>query len=430
MYSLRAALDRGYDEAVEATKAGEPVAWCMRIWWLGESILKAMGVVTVYPENFGAVCAAFGAAPAYLERSDAEGFPAHLCGYARNCLGYAARMKDLGEIPPEAPLGGMAKPMLLLGSGALCDSRFKWFQALARYLDTPMWTLEIPHPGVKEGLMPGVYEHNINVMVEQLREFIIFLEDLLGKKMDWDKLDEVVNNTIEINRVRREIHQLRKAKPCPMHSRDVWSSMNPSLYLIGDLKEILSLYHDLYNEVKFRVDNKIGSVAEEKYRLLFAEVPPWHDLKIFDELAERGWNFVVESYGYHPPLPIDYSKISDPVERIARHSYQFFTGYYADALEAGEWWGYFPYPYLVFARQYQCDGAFLHTLLTCRASTNHLMIIQDRLIKKLKVPSLIAEGDIVDLNMFDHADVMMRAEAFEETMEHYQKVRKEEGSEW
>ena len=64
MYPLRAALDRGYDEAVEATKAGEPVAWCMRIWWLGESILKAMGVVTVYPENFGAVCAAFGAAPA------------------------------------------------------------------------------------------------------------------------------------------------------------------------------------------------------------------------------------------------------------------------------------------------------------------------------------------------------------------------------
>ena len=51
-------------------------------------------------------------------------------------------------------------------------------------------------------------------------------------------------------------------------------------------------------------------------------------------------------------------------------------------------------------------------------------------MKKLKVPSLIAEGDIVDLNMFDHADVMMRAEAFEETMEHYQKARKEEGSEW
>ena len=142
-----------------------------------------MGIDAVYPEDYGAVCAAFGAAPAYLDRSDSDGFPTHMCGYARNCIGYTATMTDLGEIPPEAPMGGMPKPQLLLSSGSLCDARYKWFQALGRYLDAPVWTLEIPHPGVKESQIEGAYEHNINFMVEELREFVTFLERLLGKTM-------------------------------------------------------------------------------------------------------------------------------------------------------------------------------------------------------------------------------------------------------
>ncbi|MBT9132195.1 MAG: (R)-phenyllactyl-CoA dehydratase alpha subunit [candidate division WS2 bacterium] len=159
VYLLRALINERYAKSIEASKAGKPTAWCMVNWWLGDPILKAMDVEIVYPENYGAVCAAFGAAPAYLERSDAEGFPTHLCGYARNCLGYTARMHDLGEIPPEAPLGGMPEPILLLNSGAICDARYKWFQALGRYLNAPAWTLELPHPGVGEHLMEGAYEH-------------------------------------------------------------------------------------------------------------------------------------------------------------------------------------------------------------------------------------------------------------------------------
>jgi len=399
-------------------------------WWEADPILKAMDIEIVYPENYGAVCAAFGAAPAYLDRSDSDGFPTHMCGYARNCIGYAARMKDLGEIPPEAPMGGMAKPILLLSSGSLCDARYKWFQALGRYLDAPVWTVEIPHPGVEESFREGAYESAINFMVKELGEFVTFLERLLAKKMDWDKLAEITDDIIKINRLWYEINELRKARPCPMHSRDFWSCMNASLYPAGDPKESLKLYQDMYQEVKDRVENKIGAVAEEKYRLAFAELPPWHDLKIFDELAERGWNFVIESWAYHPPKPIDTSQVSNPLERIAKETYQWFTGSFKGALKAKEYMGYFAYPYLEYARDYQCDGALLHPLLTCRTATNHLMLVQDRLLNKLKIPSLVAEGDIVDLKLFDHADTMRKAETLEEMMDHYRGVRREEGLEW
>jgi len=431
MYPLRANVDAMYQKSVEATRAGKPTAWCMLNWWEADPILLAMDVEMVYPENYGAACAALGAAPAYLERSDSEGFPSHLCGYARNCIGYASRMKDLGEIPPEAPLGGMARPILLVSSGALCDARIKWFQALGRYLDAPVWAVELPHLGIEEGRAPGSRTQAIRFMARELREFVAYLERLLGKKMDWDRLDEISHDLIEVNRVWYEINELRKARPCPMHSRDFWTCMNASLYPAGDPKVALKLYQDMYQEVKGRVENGVGAVAEEKYRLVFAELPPWHDLKIFDELAERGWSFVIESWAYHPPIPIDdYDRISDPLERIATQTYQWLTGYFRDALSGGEEMAYFAYPYLEFARRYQCDGALLHPLLTCRTATNHLTLVQDRLLSELKVPSLVAEGDIVDLKLFNHAETMRRAEAFEESMDSYREMRRKEGLEW
>ena len=47
-----------------------------------------------------------------------------------------------------------------------------------------------------------------------------------------------------------------------------------------------------------------------------------------------------------------------------------------------------------------------------------------------KVPSLILEGDIVDLNLFDPVAGLKKAEAFEQIMDYYREVRKKEGLPW
>jgi len=52
------------------------------------------------------------------------------------------------------------------------------------------------------------------------------------------------------------------------------------------------------------------------------------------------------------------------------------------------------------------------------------------LMELVKVPSLTIEGDIVDLRLFDMEDALAKAEPFEETMEHYRQVRKQEGLDW
>jgi benzoyl-CoA reductase/2-hydroxyglutaryl-CoA dehydratase subunit BcrC/BadD/HgdB len=426
---LRPMLDAMYDSGGEAVKAGKPVAWCMVNFWEGDPILRAMDVTAIYPENYGTVCAAMGAAQEYLGRSEGEGFPTHLCGYARNCFGYTSKMIELGDTPPAAPLGGMAKPTFMLSSGAMCDARYKWFQALRRYWDVPLWVLEMPHPGVHEIAMEGALDYTIKYVVAELREFVAFLERLLGKKMDWDRLHQLLDSQEKVFEVWGAANELRKSTPCPMHARDFWTMMVPAYYMAA-MPGTLEAYQEVYDEVKSRVDAGIGSVANEKYRLGFAELPPWHSLDFFNDLAERGWNFVTESPGYHPPPLSKTERVSDPLERIARLIFEnFFAGFMGagEQVERSAGTGEL---YLKLARDFRVDGMLFHPLLSCRTATFYLTHAANVLLERARVPSFLMQGDIVDLTVFDPTRALSEAEAFEETMDHYRELRKKEGLGW
>ncbi len=439
MYDLRAYVDSMYAGGRKAKDEGRPVAWCMLS--IPTAILTAMGVEAVFPENYGTICASSGAAAPFLERAESDGFPSHMCGYCRNGLGYASRMASLGgQIPPEAPRGGMSKPTLLVGSGAVCDARYKFFQALGRYLDVPVYIIESPAAGQRESLAAGAHEQNIQFMVKEYKEFVTFLEKFLGKKMDWDKIGET-KGTKELDTVWWETNELRRARPCPMNSRDFWSAMSGALYKAGDANEMTVLYRKMYDEVKNRVDNKIAGINQkEKYRLTFQGLPPWHSLGFFDKLAARGWNFVHES-SYHPakPADVDVSHVSDPMERYVRSSSRspastidrdFEPKEAASIKEEIKRQGFSHRLAARNVKDFKCDGAFLHPLLTCRAFTAPLYLYQKQIMEVYKVPSLILEGDIVDLTLFDPVEGLKKAEAFEETMDYYKEVRKKEGLDW
>ncbi len=439
MYELRAYVDSMYEGGREAENEVRPIAWCMLS--IPTPILTAMGMEAVFPENYGTICASSGAAAPFLERAESEGFPNHMCGYCRNGIGYAARMAELdGQIPPEAPGGGMSKPALLVGSGAVCDARYKFFQALGRYLDIPVYIIESPAAGQRESLKEGAHERTVQFLIKEYKQFVVFLERFLGKKMDWDKIGEI-QSTQELDRVWWEINQLRRARPCPMNSRDFWSSMSGALYKAGDPDEMTVLYKKMYDEVKDRVDNRIAGInREEKYRLTFQGLPPWHSLGFFDQLADRGWNFVHES-SYHParPVEVDLSHVSDPMERYVRANTRSLASIIdrdfepAEAAEIKEEIMRHGFSHRLAARnvrEFQCDGAFLHPMLTCRAFTAPLFLYQKQIMDVYKVPSLILEGDIVDLTLFDPVEGLKKAEAFEEIMDYYKDIRKKEGLEW
>jgi hypothetical protein len=81
-------------------------------------------------------------------------------------------------------------------------------------------------------------------------------------------------------------------------------------------------------------------------------------------------------------------------------------------------------------KDFKIQGGFLHPLLTCRTATASLNLMERAMMRHWKVPCISIEGDIVDTRLFDPADALRKAEAFEETMEHYKEIRKQEGLEW
>jgi benzoyl-CoA reductase/2-hydroxyglutaryl-CoA dehydratase subunit BcrC/BadD/HgdB len=432
MYPLRALLDDTYKDTLAAAKASKPVAWSMLDFGFYPPVLNALGVEAVYPENYGTVCAAAGVATPFLDRSEAEGFPTHLCGYAQNCFGYAAKMfNDLGgKIPPEAPQGGMPKPIVLLSSGAACDARFKWFQALGRYIDVPVWTLESPRALQREAMTPGAHERETAFLLKELREFIAFMEGLVGKKIDWDKFAEDIDASMDMDAVWYAITDaLRTARPCPMHTRDHFSAMNSSLFRAKDPVRVKGLYQDMYNEVQGRIDRgEAGINGKEEYRMAFFGLAPWHALSLFDRLAERGWNFVREDYHPSRPMP-DIKETRDPLARLVKYRHRS-SRRTIEVLQEIQAKGLSNKPNVRFARKFQLDGVIFHSNLTCRQMSGTQNSRQKNLMDIYKVPSLIIEGDIVDARLFDMEGTLRKCEAFEETMHHYREVRKGEGLEW
>jgi benzoyl-CoA reductase/2-hydroxyglutaryl-CoA dehydratase subunit BcrC/BadD/HgdB len=442
MYPLRALVDETYKDTLAAAKAKKPVAWSMLDFGFYPPILNALEIEAVYPENYGTVCAAAGVATPFLDRSEAEGFPTHLCGYAQNCFGYAAKMfKDRGgKIPDEAPQGGMPKPVVLLSSGAACDARFKWFQALGRYIDVPVWTLESPRSSQRESMMSGVYEREVEFLLSELKEFIKFMEGLVGKKIDWTGFDEDINASMDMDAVWYAItDELRAARPCPMHTRDHFSAMNSSLFRAKDPVRVKGLYQDMYDEVKARIyKGEAGINSKEQYRMAFFGLAPWHALSLFDRLAERGWNFVREDY--HPTRPMPEIKtIKDPLERLVRYRHrslrrtiedEFPTDEAREVIAEIQERGLSNRPNVRFARKFQLDGVIFHSNLTCRQMSGTQNSRQKNLLDIYKVPSLIIEGDIVDARLFDMEGTLKKCEAFEETIQHHRDMRKREGLEW
>jgi len=438
--TLETAREAGYfgkkmlTSALKASEEGTPIGWSMATWWESDLIAKAMGMELVFPENYGAFCAAIRRAEPHLEISAAEGFPNTLCGYARNCIGYAKLLADNNfKVPEDAPGGGLPKPKLLIGSGAACDARYKWFQVLGRYMDVPVWTMELPQTGVSEYYMPGNKEKNLKFIIAELKEFVAFMEKLLGKKMDYDKLSAMVDQTFKTLRLAYEVDCLRKAVPSPMVSQDFWSIMIPHFYLPDD-PESYEFYQKVYDEVKHKVDNKIGAIPNEKYRMMFSELPPWHSLGFFDDLAEQfGIAMVIESWNYHAIQPIPQEElegITDPLELIARLSYHKYMEYHGTAIKYDSSPGFFNAAFLQWAEDYRADGLFAHPLMSCRPATYTLLHTKNSLEEKLKVPSVVVDGDIIDLRVFNVEEALSKVEAFVETMDHYRELRKKAGMAW
>jgi benzoyl-CoA reductase/2-hydroxyglutaryl-CoA dehydratase subunit BcrC/BadD/HgdB len=397
----------------------KPAAWVM-LSMINE-LFVAMDVLPVYPENYAGLCATKRVAEPFMERAEADGFSNVTCSYARIGLGYAGLWQDTGEIPDFAPDGGMAKPVMMVGSSMACDTRYKWFQAFSRYMDAPCYNFDMPIPPAGRMRHPDVMLHYLGYFLAQLRGLVAFMEKTLGKKMDWDKLDEVVRRSQKTNALWYDSFILAaSADPCPMPVEDALNNFVPAFFMSGSV-EALEFYQGLYDEVKQRVDNKVGIIPEEKYRLIWGGgLPPWHTMDIFNYVENRGAIFVYQT-SYQPFAPVEVpDSITDPLMRMllmrsvpagvriaqerggSRPKLGGFSGLTSPAF---------------FIEPFRAQGVVMSMLRSCRG-TSIGQIHQKRLLEESsEVPVLILESDMCDVRDHSETEWKMKLDAFLETIE-------------
>ena len=405
-----------------------------------EEILRAMDVVPIWTENFAGICGAKRDAERFLERAESLGFSRSLCTYALCGIGFDQWREELGEMPPEAPWGGMARPDFMISTGQiLCDPRAKWYQASQQYMpDVPIYNMDMPYPlydrTTDHREVLGYYHKYV---VKELRGLIDFLEEQTGKKMDYAKLEERVELSDKTWNLIHETYELRAASPCPMGTGDAMNTMVPMCFMMAT-QEAYDFFTDLNKELKEKNAKKEGVVENEKYRLLWGGgLPSWFALTDFNYFNSKGAVFPAETtYRMVTPLDeMDLPETSDPVERLAWRWLGYWTFWYDKARKRP---GSEPdvERLINYIETYNIDGVVMHEAFSCRTWHVGLIWQLQQLAKIYKpipvlrlgkggkqeighreLPSLILESDIIDISSYSEVDTRNRIDAFIETLE-------------
>jgi benzoyl-CoA reductase/2-hydroxyglutaryl-CoA dehydratase subunit BcrC/BadD/HgdB len=405
-----------------AKEEGKKVAYAFIVDGHDE-IMRAMDIVPAWGESFSGVCAAKRDAEQYLQKAEAENFSRSICTYATCSLGFDMLREELeGEMPPNAPWGGIGRPDMILGSGQqLCDPRFKWPQATKHYLqDVPVFVGDMYYPtwdpNVDQKDLEKVY---VKYATEELRRCVSFCEGVTGKKMDWARLEAVVDLSDRTWNLFTETYELRKHHPTPMDTGDAMNTMVPISFMLGT-QECYDYYLALNAELKEKIARNQGVVEDEKYRLLWgAGLPSWFALGDFQYFNSKGAVFAAETtYRCSEPVyRLNLPKVSDPLEHIAWRWVRFWTNWYDKARKRP---GSLPEVerLIEYIEDYDIQGVVFHQAFSCR--TWHVgIVLQTEILKKIykDIPVMIMEGDIVDISSYNEADTHNRIDAFIETLE-------------
>jgi len=378
-----------YEDAHRAKTEKRPVAWVTSTFPV--EILLAMDVFPVWPENYASVCAARQVSVRLCEAFERQGFSRDLCSYARCVIG---SLFDTSELPES----GLPKPDFLVASTGACDTHMKWFQIVSRILKCPLFLLDAPYD-ILGADSENLESHHIRQYVSQLEELIAFLEKQTCTKLDKNKLRETVSLSDRTSMLWGQIQDYRKTIPSPMDARDAFSAVFFMLCIPGT-RMATDFYERLREEVKTRAENKVGVIADEKYRLIWDNLPLWFNLQIFEHLNSLGAVVVAETFSHVWMGRLNPSK---PLESLARKYLPNFANASIDRKVN---------LVMELVKDFSADGVILPTNWGCRMMSVNETIVKNAVYEKLGVPSLILDVDSTDWRSYNDAQVKAKIEGF------------------
>lgn len=380
-------------------------AYYLRSRWIGRvrplawvtsgapiEILEAMGIASVYPENYGALCGAQRTATDLCQAAEAEGLSQDVCSYARTSIGSVFA-------PDKAPMGGLPRPDLLIASNNICGTVVKWYQYLARHFGIPLFLLDVPYVHADE---PP--EHALAYVEAQLREMIAWLGNHTRRRLDERRLNRVIAYSNEAVGLWREIRELCKSRPSPLNAPDLFIAMAPIVVLRGT-RWAPWYYRRLKREAEERVARREGAVVDERIRLLWDNIAIWPRLfSVFSQFIKRGACFVADTYTNAWAVSVD---ADDPIRGLALA----YTTVYINQQIPNR-----ARVMVQMVREFGIDGAVFHSNRSCKPYSFGQYDLRRILEREAGIPTLVLEADMCDIRAFAESQLTTRIQAFMESL--------------
>jgi benzoyl-CoA reductase/2-hydroxyglutaryl-CoA dehydratase subunit BcrC/BadD/HgdB len=331
------------------------------------------------------------------------------------CLPTASMLTDRG------PFGKLPRPDLDM-SVQVCDIEGKIGQILSDHYKIPHFIVEMPKAqrGQKK-------EYHRNYLAAQMHECIEWTEKVTHLKWDDEAFIEGVRNEWECYSLWAKIVGCNKAIPAPLDQRSMGFFFQPAI--MGSHKKwAVDLFKMLLDELQDRVKKGIGTIPEEKCRLLHEAMPPWYFTKMWKLADEYGAVFIGSEVmfgliGTHTVAPDGTWVIAEPPEKrgIPLRTRNDAVNALADLYVF-----YLPFidnlvlsarveDTLKRVQDWHADGVVIAFDRGCHGVPSGLL--DTRLeFNKRGIPNVIYEADNCDPRHFGENEVLDRLESFFETL--------------
>jgi benzoyl-CoA reductase subunit B len=392
-----------FDELSEAA-AGERGAAYVFVMGSMAELLRVFDFPIVFPEINSLQTAVRRVAHEYLNEAEDYGYSPDICGYVKADVAVQLR-------GGEHPMGRIPKPALAVFTNA-CNTYIKWAEIWERMYGVPIFTLDVP--GTRAAgtqTWPGDpdFENDRRYVEAQLRELIVVCEEVSGRKFDIDRLRENMLHANAMSAGWKRVLELNQSRP------SLFNALSDGTIYLGVANGFrgseagAQYFRDLVQEMEYKAARGIGTLTDERYRLLFVGVPCYPLFRRFNELfTEWRGTFVNSTYlwfasggsnvGFQYDLDRPLESLAEGVlvgVRDAMDSMFFQTDILAEMIDA-----------------YEADGVVYHPIKSCRTVSTGLADNRRALMEARDIPSLFIESDLMDRRVVSEAQLKNRVDAF------------------
>ena len=367
-------------------------------------VLRVFDYPMVFPEIHSLQLAVRRTALEYLNQAEDVGFSPDICGYVKADIALQLRHGEhpMGRIPP---------PRLAVLTNA-CNTYIKWAEIWERMYQIPIFTLDIPgtrQAGGQTWPGNGDFENDKRYVAGQIQELIAVCEGQTGRRFDIDRLRQVMADTNTMVRAWRRVLELNASRP------GVFNALTDGTIYLGVSNAFRGTaagaryFTDLVEEMEYKAAHGIGTIPDEKHRLIFVGVPCYPIFRRFNELfTEWGGIFVSSTYLWFASggtnLGFEYD-LSRPLDSLAE-------GVLISVRHAMDSMFYQDRALIEMVDRFHVDGIVYHPIKSCRTTSAGMADNRRAVMKATDLPSLFIESDMMDKRVVSEAQMKNRIDAF------------------